>query len=395
MRKEGIRDRVAVIGMGCCKFGENWDKGAEDMIIDAAYEAYEDAGIGPKDIQAAWVGTTTSHWVGSGGILLAEPLKLHQIPVTRVENYCATGHEAFRNACFAVAAGMYDIVLALGFEKLKDCGFPGLGIGRGLHPVLEVRRTAPSSFAFIASRYFHQYGLSYEEGKRALGMIAVKNHHNGSMHPKAHFQKEITLEQVLNAPIIAKPLGLFDCCGNSDGAAAAIICTEEIAKKFRADPIYVKGIGLAQNSIAPHNEPGFDWTSFASTKNASGQAYEQAGIKNPREEVNLAVVHDCFTITEMIIYEDLGFSPKGKARDDIEAGTFTLEGKLPVNTDGGLKCFGHPIGASGLRMTYEIYKQLQGKGGKRQVKNATRGLAHTLGGHPSISCAVILGNEKG
>lgn len=395
MRKEGIRDRVAIIGMGCCKFGENWDKGPEDMIIEAAYEAYEDAGIDPKEIQAAWMGTTSSHWVGMGGLALAEPLKLHQIPITRVENWCATGHEAFRNACFGVAAGMYDIVLALGFEKLKDCGFPGLGIGRGMHPVMEVRRTAPSSFAFAANRYFHDYGLSYEEGKKAIGMIAVKNHHNGSMHPKAHFQMEITLEQVLNAPIISSPLGLYDCCGNSDGAAAAIICNVEIAKKFRDDPVYVKGIGLSQNSIAPHFEPEFNWTAFAATQNASKQAYEQAGIENPREEINLAVVHDCFTITELLIYEDLGFSPRGRAREDIEAGTFTLEGKLPVNTDGGLKCFGHPIGASGLRMCYEIYKQLQEKCGKRQVKKANRGLAHTLGGHPSVSCVVILGNEKG
>ncbi|HID94614.1 MAG TPA: acetyl-CoA acetyltransferase [Candidatus Latescibacteria bacterium] len=395
MKKEGIRDRVAVIGMGCCKFGENWDKGPEDMIIEAAYEAYEDAKIDPSDIQAAWLGTTSSHWVGMGGLALAEPLKLHQIPVTRVENWCATGHEAFRNACFAVAAGMYDIVLALGFEKLKDCGFPGLGIGRGMHPVMEVRRTAPSSFAFIAHRYFHEYGLSYEEGKRTIGKIAVKNHHNGSMHPKAHFRMKVTLEQVLNAPIISSPLGLFDCCGNSDGAAAAIICSSDIAKSFRDDPIYVKGIGLSQNSIAPHFEPNFGWTGFASTQNASRQAYDQAGIKDPRKEIDVAVVHDCFTITELIIYEDLGFSPRGRAREDVDAGTFTLDGELPVNSDGGLKCFGHPIGASGLRMCYEVYKQLQGKCGERQIKKVDRGLAHTLGGHPTVSCVVILGNERG
>jgi len=395
MKKEGIRDRVAVIGMGCCKFGENWDKGAEDMIIEAAYEAYEDAGIDPKDIQAAWLGTVSSHWIGMGGLALAEPLKLHQIPVTRVENWCATGHEAFRNACFAVAAGMYDIVLALGFEKLKDCGFPGLGIGRGMHPVKEVRRTAPSSSAFIAHRYFHEYGLSYEEGKRTIGKIAVKNHYNGSMHPKAHFRMKVTLEQVLNAPMISSPLGLFDCCGNSDGAAAAIICSSDIARSFRDDPIYVKGIGLSQNSITPHFEPDFSWTGFASTQNAGKQAYEQAGIKNPREEIDVAIVHDCFTITELIIYEDLGFSPRGQAKEDVDAGTFTLEGELPVNSDGGLKCFGHPVGASGLRMCYEVYKQLQGKCGERQIKKVDRGLAHTLGGHPTVSCVVILGNEKG
>jgi len=203
------------------------------------------------------------------------------------------------------------------------------------------------------------------------------------------------LEQAVKAPIIAWPLGLFDCCGNSDGAAVAIITRADLAKKFRDDPIYIKGIGLSQNSMMPHFQPGFDWTGFEVTQRAARQAYEQAGIKNPRKEIDLAVVHDCFTITELIIYEDLGFSPKGKAREDVDAGTFALDGELPVNTDGGLKCFGHPVGASGLRMSYEIYKQLQGKGDKRQVKNAEIGLAHTLGGHPSVSCVTLYGNDRG
>ncbi len=390
-----IKDKVAIVGMGCCKFGENWDKGPEDMIIEAAYEAYEDAGIEPKDIQAAWVGTVNAHWIGLGGLALAEPLKLKNIPITRVENWCATGHEALRNAAFAVASGMYDIVLALGFEKLKDTGFPGLGVGRGLHPVLEVRRTAPGTFAFIATRYFKKYGLSREEGKITLAKIAVKNHRNGALHEKAHFRRVVTIEDVLKAPIVAWPLGLYDCCGNSDGAAAAIIVRADLAKSFRSDPIYIKGIGLAQNSMMPHFEPGFDWTGFEVTRAAARQAYEQAGIKNPRAEIDLAEVHDCFTITELVIYEDLGFSEKGRAKEDVDAGTFTLEGELPVNTDGGLKCFGHPVGASGLRMSYEIYKQLQGKAGKRQIKDPKRGLAHTLGGHPQVSCVVIFGNEKG
>jgi len=392
---ETFRDKVAIVGMGCCKFGENWSKSPEDMIIEAAYEAYEDAGIEPKDIQAAWLGTVSAHWIGMGGLALAEPLKLQGIPITRVENWCATGHEALRNASFAVACGMYDIAIAVGFEKLKDTGFPGLGVGRGMHPVLEMRRTAPSSFAFIATRYFHTYGLSPEDGKETLAKIAVKNHKNGSMHPKAHFQREITLDQALKAPIIAWPLGLFDCCGNSDGAAVAIITRGDQAKKFRDDPIYIKGVGLSQNSMMPHFQPGFDWTGFDVTKNAARQAYDQAGIKNPRKEIDLAVVHDCFTITELIIYEDLGFSPKGKAKEDVDAGTFALDGELPVNTDGGLKCFGHPVGASGLRMSYEIYKQLQGKVDKRQIRNAERGLAHTLGGHPSVSCVTVYGNSLG
>ncbi|MFQ5924473.1 MAG: acetyl-CoA acetyltransferase [Dehalococcoidia bacterium] len=389
---ESIRDKVAIIGMGCTKFGELWEKGADDLIVEAAYEAYEDAGIGPNDIQAAWVGTVSS---GMMGECLSTPLKLRNIPVTHVENACATGHEALRNACFAVASGMYDIVLALGFEKLKDTGLGGLGVGRGLHPTLEMRRTAPGTFAFIATRYFHTYGLTPEQGKQTMAQIAVKNHHNGSLHPKAHFRREVSLEQVINAPIIAWPLGLFDCCPTTDGAAAAIVVPAAMATRFREDPIYIKGIGLSSAQLLPHFRPNFDWTSFTVNKEASRQAYEQAGIKDPRKEISLACVHDCFTITELVIYEDLGFSPVGRAKEDVDAGTFTLEGELPIQSDGGLKSFGHPIGASGLRMTYETYKQLQGKCDVRQIKNAHLGLSHTLGGPPQVSCVTIVGNSLG
>jgi acetyl-CoA C-acetyltransferase len=391
---ESIKDKVAIVGMGCCKFGELWDKGCDDLIIEAAYEAYEDAGIEPKDIQAAWVGTLYS---GMAGSILSEPLKLNRIPVTRVENFCATGHEALRNACFGVACGMYDIVLALGVDKLKDTGVGGLPVGRGTHPVLESRRSAPGTFAFIATRYFYTYGLSPEEGKKTIAKISMKSHHNGSLHPKAHFRREVTLEQVIKAPLIVWPLGLFDCCPTTDGAACAILVRAENAREFREDPIYIKGIGLSTNQSLPHFEPGFDWTGFEMNREAARQAYEQAGIKDPRKELSLAEVHDCFSITELIDYEDLGFSPKGRAKEDIDAGTFTLEGELPVQPDGGLKSFGHPIGASGIRMTYECYKQLQGKAElpERQLKNARLGLSHTLGGPPQVACVTIVGNSLG
>ena len=394
---ESIKDKVAIVGMGCTKFGERWDVGWEDLLIESAYEAYDDAGIGPKDIQACWLGVGMGTATGIGGPLVANALKLPSIPITRVENYCATAHEALRGACFAVACGMYDIVLAIGVEKLKDTGFPGLGTGRGLDPFLEARRTAPGSFALIAPRYFHTHGLSPEEGKRTIGKIAVKNHYNGSMSPKAHFHNRITLDQVMNAPIIAWPLGLFDCCGNSDGSAAAIVVSAHMAKKFRADPIYVKGLGLAVDPLMPHNRPGFDFYHFPSLLNSSRQAYGQAGIKNPREELDIAIVHDCFTITELIIYENFGFSRWGGAKEDIDAGFFELSGGLPVNTDGGLKCFGHPVGASGLRMTYEIYKQMQGKAQtpERQLKDVKLGLSHTFGGAPQVSAVAILGKEIG
>ncbi|MBE0415257.1 MAG: acetyl-CoA acetyltransferase [Dehalococcoidia bacterium] len=390
---ESIKDKVAIVGMGCSKFGELWDKGSDDIIIEAAYEAYEDAGIGPEEIQAAWVGTIN----GMGGVTLSEPLKLNRIPVTRVENFCATGHEALRNACFGVACGMYDIVLALGVEKLKDAGVGGLPVGRGFHPVMESRRTGPGTFAFIATRYFHTYGLTPEEGKRTIGKISVKSHHNGNLCPKAHLHREVTLEQVVNAPLIAWPLGLFDCCGVTDGAACAILVRAEDARKFREDPIYIKGIGLSTNQILPHFEPNFDWIGFPMNREAARQAYEQAGIKNPRKEISLAEVHDCFSITELINYEDLGFSPQGRAKEDIDAGSFTLEGELPIQPDGGLKSFGHPIGASGLRMTYECYKQLQGKAQlpERQLKNVKLGLSHTLGGPPQVACVLIVGNSLG
>ena len=394
---ESIKDKVAIVGMGCSKFGERWDASLDDLSIESTYEAYEDAGIDPKDIQACWYGTVTQPLLGDGSTQLARPLKLHGIPMTRVEGWCITGHDALRNACFAVACGMYDLVLVLGTEKLKDTGFPGLGTGRGMGPVLETRRTAPGSFGMIATRYFYAHGLSPEEGKRTIGKIAVKNHYNGSMCPKAHFHNKITLEQVLEAPIIAWPLGLFDCCGNSDGSAAAIIVPAGQAKKYRDDPIYIKGIGSAHSALLPQNRPSFDWLHFEEVINSAHQAYEQAGITNPREQIDVAVVHDCFTSTEMLLYENLGFSPEGKAKEDIDSGFFELSGELPVNTDGGLKCFGHPVGASGLRMTYEVYKQIQGKAQlpERQLKNVRLGLSNTFGGPPQAAAVAILGKELG
>jgi acetyl-CoA C-acetyltransferase len=384
---QGIKDRVAIIGMGCTKFGERWDAGPEDLVVEAAYEAYEDAGISPKDIQAAWLGTVSTFNTGQP---LARALKLDYVPIARNENACATATDAFRNACYAVAAGIYDMVLALGVEKLKDSGYTGLATPTAVGSEVAPPTPPPAQFAMAATRYFHHYGIPYEEGKRILAKIAVKNHHNGTLNPKAHFQREVTLEQVLNAPMIAWPLGLYDCCGVSDGAAAAIITRPEIAKSFRDDYILVKGIGIAVGSFGILRDD-YDFIHFPENIKAAQYAYQEAGVKDPRKEISLVIIHDCFTITELILYEDLGFSPRGRASEDVEAGTFTLEGELPVNTDGGLKCFGHPIGASGLRMIYEVYKQLQGKAGPRQVKNPTLGLTHNLGGRPgSFTGAVAI-----
>jgi acetyl-CoA C-acetyltransferase len=378
--------------MGCCKFGERWDAGPEDLLVESCFEAFEDAGIEPKDIQAAWFGTTQL----ATGQPLAQAIKLEYIPITRIENACATATDALMNACFAVAAGVYDMVLVAGVEKLKDSGV-GYLTGGGGQPSSQIAAAAPPpvQFALAANRYFHQYGLSYEEGKRILAMIDVKNHHNGSLNPKAHFQREITIEQAVNAPMMAFPLGLYDCCGVSDGSAAAILTRPDIAKSMRNDYILVKGLGLSVGGMQGMLREYYDFVHFDESVTAGKMAYEQAGIKNPREEVDLAEVHDCFSITELIIYEDMGWSPRGRAKEDVESGFFTLEGGLAVNPDGGLKSFGHPIGASGIRMLYEVYKQLQGKAGPRQLKKADIGLTQNLGGRPgSFSCGVSIWGRK-
>jgi acetyl-CoA C-acetyltransferase len=393
-----IKDKVAIIGMGCTKFGELWGKSVDDLITDAAYEACEDAGVEIKDIQAAWLGTVFS---GQTALSLSSPLKLQYIPVTRVENMCATGTEALRGAAYAVAAGACDIALAVGAEKLKDTGWTGVQpanvIGRTAMGTAgtELEISPPAMFALLASGYFHKHGLDPETGKRLLAEIAVKNHHNGSMNPKAHFQNEITLVQVLKSPIVAAPLGVLDCCGVSDGAAAAIVVRADLAKNFRKDPIYIKTMAI---SAGPGRDPmvqHYDFAHVEENVRAARLAYAEAGIKNPRAELSMAEVHDCFTIHELSVYEDLGWSRKGGAKEDIEAGIFQLKGELPVNTDGGLKCFGHPLGASGLRMQYEVYKQLQEKAGPRQVRNPRLGLTHNLGGTiwGGVACICITGNE--
>jgi acetyl-CoA C-acetyltransferase len=391
---ERIRDKVAIIGMGCTKFGELWGKSQNDLIIEACKEALEDAGIERKDIQAAWLGTAMG---GLLGMRLARALKMSYIPVTRVENLCATGTDAVRQACYAVAAGLYDLVLVCGVEKLKDSQYPLTGSLESPDST-KVSLVLPpaTSYALLANRYFNHYNIDSDEGKELLAKIAVKNHHNGSISPKAHFQKEVSMEEALRAPMIAYPLGLFDCCGLSDGAAAAVLTRADIAKNFRNDYVLVKAIEVISGAYERPLQNDGDFLHFEENVITAQKVYKEAGIKNPRKEIDVANVHDCFTITEMVIYEDLGFSPRGRAKEDINAGTFALDGELPVNTDGGLKCFGHPFGASGLRMMYEIYKQLQDKAGPRQVKNARIGLTHNLAGTPRESsvCGIsILGRR--
>lgn len=379
-----MRDTVAVIGVGCTKFGDLFDKSYEDLICDAAFAAYADAGIDPAEIQAAYLGTYLPGPAGGkAAVSLADALRLYDRPITRVENYCATGTDAFRNACLAIASGTYDIVLVLGAEKLKDR--PGRGLPRLGHPLLAKGNSAPGLFALAANRYMHTFGV----GRDVLAKVAVKNHYNGARNPKAHLRMEITEERVLQAPIIAWPFGLFDCCPTTDGAAAAIVCKRELAPRFRKDYVLVKGVGMAVTSGRPYFDPTFDYLGFRSTQQAAQQAYMMAGIQP--SDIDFAEVHDCFTWTELSNMEDLGFCRKGEAPGWVREGRTRLDGDLPINPSGGLKSFGHPIGASGVRMIYECVTQLRGECGERQVRSPELGLAHNVGGPGAVSCVVILG----
>lgn len=397
----GIKDKVAIVGMGCTKFGERWDVGAEDLIVEAFEECVQDAGIDPKEIQAAWLGTFYDEiGVGKSALPLALILHLPFIPVTRVENFCATGTEAFRGAVYAVASGAYDICLALGVEKLKDTGYGGLpAIGGGnLSWFVRPNITAPGGFAMLASGYQAKYNLKMEDVKEAMTHISWKSHQNGAKNKKAHLTRPVSKDEIKNAPMVAYPLGLYDCCGVSDGAAAAIVTTVDIAKSLKKDIITIKAL---QVSVSNGEEAGYtDWVYdyMVTTTRAAASAYREAEIKNPREEISMMETHDCFSITELVNYEDIGISERGKAMHDVLDGMFDLDGKIPCQPDGGLKCFGHPIGASGLRMLYEMYLQLLGKAGERQIKEPKLGLTHNLGGFPfmSVASVAIIGKlEKG
>jgi acetyl-CoA C-acetyltransferase len=394
MASKGIKDRVAIVGMGCTKFGEHWDKGTEDLLVDAAYQAYESAGVEPNDIDAYWLGTMGS---GISGLTLSEPLKIQYKPVTRVENMCATGSEALRQACYAVASGAFDIAMAIGVEKLKDSGYSGLVINNPPNDGTQGSMTAPASFSLLAPAYFKKYGLDPDKGKDVLTRIAWKNHKNGAKNPKAQFQKEVSLEAIKNSPKIADPLGIMDCSGVSDGSAAAIVVRAEDAHKYCKNPIYIKALSLIAGPAEGPLSQDYDFTTFREVVATAKDAYAQAGITNPREQISMAEVHDCFTPTELVLYEDLGFSPRGTAWQDVMDGFFDLDGKLPVNPDGGLKSFGHPIGASGLRMMYEMWLQMRGEAGPRQIKNPKVGLTHNLGGAPGrcVSFVSVVGSQIG
>lgn len=393
----GIKDKVVILGMGCSRFGERWDVGAEELMLEAFQECLQDSGLEKKDIQAAWLGTCMDEVsVGKTAMPLATTLRLDRIPVTRVENYCATGTEAFRGACYAVASGACDFSLALGVEKLKDTGYAGLPqISPGtLTSQWWPNLTAPGAFAQLASAYAAKYRIADSDLKRAMAHVSAKSHANGTRNAKAHLRKAVSTEQVMAAPIVAHPLGLYDCCGVSDGAAAAIVCTPELAKKLgKKDLVSVKSLQIAVSSGEELGFNRWDGDHFLTTSACSSRAYEEAGLRDPKKELSLVEAHDCFSITELVTYEDLHLSERGRAVWDVLDGVYDRDGAIPCQIDGGLKCFGHPIGASGLRMIYEVYLQLLGRAEGRQLNNPQYGLTHNLGGFPFQNiCAIsILG----
>ena len=397
MASHGIRDRVAIIGMGCTPFREHWDRSLDDLLIEAHGLALASAGMTKDDIAAYWYGTSQS---SASGISLATPLRLDNRPVTRVENYCATGSEALRQACYAVASGAYDVAVAIGAEKVKDGGYQGLnafpiptdGTNRTL--------TAAAMFSLILPAYAERYGIDEDDLRHVVARIAEKNHYNGARNELAQFRQETSAEVICDMAAVAGRLSVFDCAGVADGAAAAIVVSAEQAADLCDDPLYVKALSLVAGNGSGLVDPSFDFTTLPECAASAADAYAQAGITDPRAELAMAEVHDCFTPTELVLMEDLGFCDRGTAWREVLDGTFALDGDLPVNPDGGLKSFGHPVGASGLRMHYEAWLQLRGRAPEERrigtLADRSRALVHNLGGYPGemVSFVGIVGTEK-
>jgi acetyl-CoA C-acetyltransferase len=390
---QGIRDKVAIIGMGCSRFGERWDCGPDDLMVEAVTEAIADAGIDRDAIEAAWLGVFFDEQnVGKSALPLSMALRLPNIPVTRVENLCATGTEALRGAVYAVAAGACDIALAVGVEKLKDTGYSGLPERtKGTFEDLWLpNSTAPGAFAQLGAAYAAKHSLEMADLKRAMAHVSWKSHQNALKNPKAHLRRELSMEEILEAPTIAYPLGAYDCCGVSDGAAAAIVARPEIAAALgKANPVAIKSLQLAPSNGVEMAHASWDGAHTLTTRLAADRAYREAGLSNPKSDLSMFEVHDCFSITELVVMEDLGLSGEGQGWRDVLDGRYDADGAIPCQIDGGLKCFGHPIGASGLRMVYEMYLQLLGRAGARQLPDPKFGLTHNLGGIPNRNVAAI------
>ena len=397
MASNGIKDKVAIISIGCTPFREHWDKSRDDLVIDATKQTLDGVNLASEDIDAYWIGTAQS---GMSGLTLSMPLKLEGKPVTRVENFCATGSEALRQACYAVASGAYDTAMAVGVEKVKDSGYQGLNAFP--IPTAGTNRTltAAAMYSLVLPAYAKKYGVDESELRMVVAKIAEKNHFNGARNPLAQFRREMSAEAICDMAAVAGQLSVFDCAGVADGAAAAIVVSADKAYEYTDKPLFIKALSLVSGNGSGLMDPEYDYTTFPECAAAAQDAYLQAGITNPREELALAEVHDCFTPTELILMEDLKFSERGQGWEDVLNGDFALDGAIPVNTDGGLKSFGHPVGASGIRMHYECWLQLRREApAERQISDTSRnlGLVHNLGGYPGemVSFVSILGTEKG
>ncbi|MTD52897.1 acetyl-CoA acetyltransferase [Amycolatopsis pithecellobii] len=389
---KGLHDRIAVIGMGCTNFGELWDTSGDDLVVDAAQAALASVpGLTKDDIDAYWYSTLAT---GHAGLPLAKALKVER-PVTRVENFCASGSDAFRNAAFAVAAGVYDVAMAVGVEKLKDSGYSGLTVDNPPSDNTVPEVSAPASYAMLPDAYSDHYAVDPAKLRQAMTHIAWKNHSNGARNSRAQYTSVVPKETIDKAPRVAGNLSVFDCSGVADGGAAAIIVRAEDAYKYTDKPMFLKGMSLHAGSSDGAATAGRRHSSFPEVAACAKVAYSEAGVTDPATQISMAEVHDCFTPTELILMEDLGFSERGKAWEDILNGRYDLDGDLPVNPDGGLKSFGHPVGASGLRMMFELWLQFRGEAGPRQLDNPRLGLAHNMGGLPGefVSFIALFGPE--
>jgi acetyl-CoA C-acetyltransferase len=380
-----IKDKVAIVASSCTPFGEHWDRGTDDLLLQAAREATEQTDAAPD---AYWLGTAQS---GMSGITLARPLGLDDKPITRVENYCASGSEALRNAAYAVASGAYDVAMAIGVEKVKDSGYQGLNAFPIPNDGTQRTLTAAAMFSLVIPAYEKAYGVSTDEMRDALAHIASKNHANGARNPRAQFRREMTKEQICASPKVAGPLGVLDCAGVADGAAAAIVVRAEDAMRYTDKPLYIKALSFIAGSGSGLVDPSYDYTHFPEVEKCAADAYRQAGVDDPRAAFAMAEVHDCFTPTELVLMEDLGFCARGTAWKEILSGAFDRDGDLPINPDGGLKSFGHPVGATGLRMLFECWLQLREEAPPERQISTDRSLALTqnLGGYPGEMVSFI------
>ncbi|KXS41149.1 MULTISPECIES: thiolase domain-containing protein [Methanohalophilus] len=390
-----MRD-VAIIGSYTTKFGEMWERSFRDIVVEAGVGALEDAGVGGESIDSMFVGNMSGgQFVEQEhiGALIADysglAAGLH-VPSTRVEAACASGGLAFRQGIQSVASGYNDIVVAAGVEKMTDVSSVGASSALAAAADREwesmMGATFPGLYAMIARMHMQQYGTTSEQ----LAQVAVKNHQNGTNNPIAQYRNNITVDKVLNSIMVADPLHIFDCSPITDGAAALVLAPAEEAHKYTDTPIYVKGSGQASDTIALHDRR--DITTLDASVYAAKRAYDMAGI-GP-DDIDVAEVHDCFTIAEICAIEDLGFVEKGQGGKFVEEGNTAIGGKIPVNTSGGLKACGHPVGATGIKQAAEIVNQLRGEAGKRQVEGAKIGLAHNVGGSGATALVHILGRER-